>query len=297
MLVQAYFDESHQHSEAMPASAVSAVVGSGLQWAQFTELWLGVLQHYGVTDKKGRHVFHTSEFESPEGRIGTVYEHWSKEKRESFQRDLLHAIRFSGIRCFAAAVIADEYKEVASKRSVVVLPDETFESDRASLFGNKYFFCAYWAMTYAADEAKLYYPKSTRVAYYFESCSGSDKYKQPIDLLYDMAVKDTASQDEYFRFYCTPHFGPKDSAVPLQAADKIAYECAKEVSHICDLNPPERYSEVREGRVQWKQRFAALYLNALGAEIHLRYWRKEHLELFFQMGEERTALPASELKD
>jgi hypothetical protein len=192
MLVQAYFDESHQHSEAMPASAVSAVVGTGLQWTQFTQLWLGVLRHYDVTDTKGRHVFHTSEFESPEGRIGTVYEHWSKEKCDSFHRDLLHAIRFSGIRCFAAAVLAAEYEQVASKRSVVVLPDQTLESDRATLFGNKFFFCAYWAMTYAADEAKLYYPKGTRVAYYFESCSGSDKYQQPIDLMYDMAVTDAA---------------------------------------------------------------------------------------------------------
>lgn len=290
MLVKAYFDESHHPREAMPASAVSAVVGTGLQWERFSELWLAVLEHpdNNVTDKRGRRVFHTSEFETPEGRKGTVYENWSKEKREKFQNGLLHVIAFSGIKCFAASVVASEYDEVASKRAAVVFKDETVEAERFRLFGNRYFFCAYWAMTMAALEAR-YYPQSTRVAYCFES--GGDKYKQPIELLYKIALDD-AEQDG-FRFYSAPHFGPKDSAIPLQVADKIAYECAKETSHIADLNPPAQHSEMRDGRVQWRQRYPPRYLYSLGTDIELRYWRKEHLESFFQMGERRTALPES----
>ena len=293
MLVKAYFDESHQHREVMPASAVGAVVGTGLQWERFSDLWLAVLRHpdYDVRDKKGRRVFHTSEFETPEGRRNTVYENWSKKKREKFHNNLLHVIAFSQIRCFGASVIATEYDEVASKPAIVVLKDETVQSERFRLFGNRYFFCAYWAMELAASEAKRYYPKDTRVSYYFES--GGDNYRQPIDLLYKIALSDM-DQDEYFRFYSAPHFGPKDSAIPLQAADKIAYECAKETSHIADVNPPEQHSEMRDGRVQWKQRYAPIYLNTLGADIHLRYWRKEHLESFFEMGERRTALPERE---
>jgi hypothetical protein len=272
---------------------VSAVVATGLQWERFSELWLAVLKHpdYNVTDIKGRRVFHTVEFETPEGRRGTVYENWSKEKREKFHNDLLHVIALSQIKCFGASVIASEYDEVASKPAIVVLKHETLQSERFRLFGNRYFFCAYWSMQLAVSEAQRYYPKNARVSYHFEA--GGNNYKQPIDLLYDMALKD-ATQDEYFRFYSAPHFGPKDSAIPLQAADKIAYECAKETSHIADLNPPEQHSEVREGRRQWRQRYAPIYLNALGVDIHLRYWRKEHLEDFFERGERRTALPENE---
>ncbi len=95
----------------MPASAVGAVVGTGLQWERFSDLWLAVLRHpnYDVRDKKGRRVFHASEFETPEGRRNTVYENWSKEKREKFHNNLLHVIAFFQIRCFGASVIATEY--------------------------------------------------------------------------------------------------------------------------------------------------------------------------------------------
>ncbi len=51
-------------------------------------------------------------------------------------------------------------------------------------------------MELAASEAKRYYPKDTRVSYYFES--GGDNYRQPIDLLYKIALSDMgeAQRDE-----------------------------------------------------------------------------------------------------
>lgn len=82
----AYFDESEQHREALNAACISAVTGTALQWTNVTRAWEKVLEEYDVRDKKGRRVFHAVEFETPEGRFGTVYEDWTEARRKEFNR-------------------------------------------------------------------------------------------------------------------------------------------------------------------------------------------------------------------
>jgi hypothetical protein len=82
MLV-AYLDESTSFGEKVPVAAVGGIVGTGKQCAQLTKAWRKVL------DAEDVEIFHTSEFETPEGRIGTVYENWDKSKREDFHNSLI----------------------------------------------------------------------------------------------------------------------------------------------------------------------------------------------------------------
>jgi hypothetical protein len=280
-MILSYFDESTQDREALPASAVSALTATGKYWSQFSRTWLKILEdpEFDVWDKKGRRVFHTSEFETPEGRKGTVYEKWTSDKRNRFNRALCDAIAQNGIQVGAASVIVADYEDVSSKLEEIPLPSgELALFSRARAFGDKYVFCAFWAMTFASREARAYYPKSTEVAYYFESGGG---YQNQVGIVYDIARQ---YEGNYFRFFEKPNFVDKGFAVAMQAADKMAYEASKHVSHMRDPNPPLKHSTIIDGRRVWKTRFTLEHLVINGVDVHIRSWRKDDLEAFFIEG-------------
>jgi hypothetical protein len=281
-----YFDESTQEREKLPASCVSALTGTGLQWANFSREWMGILQdpEYDVLDNKGRSEFHACDFESPEGRKGTVYENWDDDKRKQFNKALCGAIARSGVQISAASVLVAEYEEVASKIVPVVIDGgEIAHVTRTQAFGNKYVFCAYWAMIFASEEARIYHPKSAEIIYNFESGGG---YQRQVETIYDIATK---AEGNYFRFSDKPNFLDKGCAVPLQAADKMAYEASKHVSHARDIDPPLKYSVVIDGKTIWKTRFALEHLVLNGMDINIRHWLKGDIEAFFAEGEESRA--------
>ena len=276
-IVLAYFDESEQQREALNAACISAVTGTGLQWANVTGAWEKVLVEYDACDKKGRRVFHTVEFETPEGRAGTVYEKWTEEKRRAFNRALLDAFAHSGIQAIAPSVMILDYKEVAER--LIEARQALDPSGQYKYFENKYCFLALFAMLFAGHEAVKYYPKGEQAAYYFESGGG---YRDFVDSIYLTTINDQ-KLSESFRFASAPNFVAKDFAAALQVADKIAYEVSKHVSHYHDPNPPIQHSELLSGNLRWKTRYAMLHLNARGFDIKIPFWRKDELEDFFNL--------------
>lgn len=277
-----YFDESTQDHETVPTSAVSALTATGKDWSRFSREWLGILEdkEFDVRDEKGRRIFHANTFETPEGRAGTVYENWDDDKRKRFNKKLCDAIANNGIQVSAACVIVADYEEVGSKRVWTVNDaGQRVEVERSKLFGDRYAFCAYWAMVHAVDEAKPYYPKSTEMAYYFE---GGSTYRHFVGLYYDVAT----AKGNYFRFFDKPNFVCKDFNAALQAADKMAYEASKHLSHSHHPNPPKKYVD-ESGK--WKTRYTLGHLVTNGVDVNIRYWLKEDLEEFFATGEKSAA--------
>lgn len=270
-VVLAYFDESEQHSEARNAACISAVTGTGLQWANVTRAWEQVLEEYDVRDNKGRRVFHAVDCETPEGRIGTVYEDWTEARRKDFNRALLDAFAGSGIQAIVPSVIVSDYTEVWERLS------QSHQEVEFKYFENKYCFLALFAMLLAGHEAIKYYPKGEQGIYFFETGGG---YKDFVDSLYLTSITDQKLA-EGFRFASAPKFVAKDFAAALQVADKIAYEVSKHVSHYHDLKPPIRHSELVSGTLRWKTRYAMLHLNKMGFDIKIPFWRKDELEGFF----------------
>lgn len=267
----AYFDESEQHSEALNAACISAVTGTGLQWTNVTRAWEKVLEEYDVRDKKGRRVFHAVDFETPEGRSGTVYEDWTEARRKEFNRALLDTFARSGIQAIVPSVMVFDYTEVWERLS------ERRQEVEFKYFESKYCFLALFAMLLAGHEAVKYYPKGEQAVYFFEAGGG---YKDFVDSLYLTSITDQRLADG-FRFASAPHFVAKDFGAALQVADKIAYEVSKYVSHYHDPNPPIRYSELVSGTLRWKIRYAMLHLNKHGFDIKIPFWRKDELEAFF----------------
>lgn len=276
-IVLAYFDESEQQREATNAACISALTGTGLQWANVTRAWESALIEYDVLDKKGRRVFHTVEFETPEGRAGTVYEHWTEAKRKDFNRALLDAFAHSGIQAIAPSVMVLDYREVSARLGNA--RQATDPSGQYKHFENKYCFLALFAMLFAGHEAIKFYPKGEQAAYFFETGGG---YQDFVDSIYLTTISDQKLADS-FRFASTPLFVPKDFAAALQVADKIAYEVSKHVSHYHDPNPPIKHSELVSGNLRWKTRYALLHLNERGFDIKIPFWRKDELEDFFNL--------------
>jgi len=284
----AYFDESEASAEVWPAAAISSLTGTVLQWKNFDRAWLSVLTdpQYDVTDKKGRRVFHTAEFESPEGRRGTVYENWPEPKRKSFNAALLDALAQSGVQANAATVIVSEYKEVSQRLIDEKMAIDAETGEGFKVFEDKYGFCAFQAMYFVGLEAMRYYPKE-EIFYFFESGSTHTKF---VNALYDIFSKHETGQ--FFRFASKPQFVSKDFAVALQAADLIAYEAAKHNSHYRDPNPPEKHSITTEdGKAKWKTRYALLHLNERGLDVRVQHWRKGDLESFFKFREDGEPYP------
>lgn len=275
--VLAYFDESEQHKEALNAASISALTGSGLQWANVTRAWEAALEEYDARDKKGRRVFHSVEFETPEGRAGTVYAKWSPAKREAFNRALLESFAHSGIQAIAPSVIVADYNEAAEGLTEARQAIDSSTANQFKHFEDKYCFLAMFAMLFTGKEAVTYYPKGEQVAYYFETAD----YKGFVQSLYNTITNEHDLAD-YFRFASTPNFVAKDFAAALQVADKIAYEVSKHVSHYNDPNPPIKYSELVSGNLRWKTRYAMLRLDDLGFEVKIPFWRKNELEDFFK---------------
>jgi hypothetical protein len=286
--MQAFFDESEASAETWPAAAISSLTGTALQWKNFDRAWLWILEdpQYDVSDKKGRRVFHTVEFESPEGRIGTVYENWPKEKRESFNSALLDALAHSGVQANAATVIVSEYQEVAQRLINEKLALDEGTGKGFKVFEDKFGFCAFWAMFFVGLEAQRYYPKGTEAFYFFEAGS---TYQSFVNVLYDTLIK--SNQAEYFRFASKPNFVAKDFAIGLQAADLIAYEAAKHNSHHRDPNPPAQHATDVEGKSIWKTRYPLLHLYTHGLDVRIQHWRKGDLESFFKFRKDGDPYP------
>ena len=290
-MLLSYADESTQDHEAIPTSAVSALTATGKNWVGFSSAWFRTLEEFDVLDKKGRRLFHTNEFETPEGRRGSVYENWDVDKRNRFNRALCDAIAHNGIQVSAASVIVADYEEVASKIEDFSMPNGRSASfSRSQAFGDRYVFCAFQAMTLAAEEAKAFYPKSTEIAYHFESGGG---YQHQIEFVYDIAKR---YEGNYFQFFEKPNFVDKGFAVALQAADKMAYEAAKHVSHMQNPAPPEKHSEIKDGKRVWKTRFPLEHLVLNGVDVHIRWWRKDDIEAFFTEGQSNNAKKAAARK-
>jgi len=83
MLV-AYCDESETPHDIVPVVAVGGLLMSGKDSRHLATQWDRFLEFHQIKDKKGNRVFHTSEFESPGGRKGTVYEKMPNEHWDGF---------------------------------------------------------------------------------------------------------------------------------------------------------------------------------------------------------------------
>ena len=220
----AYLDESESMAEECPAVCVAGFLGTGLQSAKFAKEWNAILKLDGIE------VFHTCEFETEIGRRGTVYETWQKEKREKFQNDLLAVINRNLFRDVGIGMTRNTYNQVMT-------------GDRPRRYGDIFLFSAKAAMM----QATRYSIEHFGVAPSFVVEKGGS-YENQLEQAY-YALREVSPLAEYFQ-HTTFSKEPKSDKFPqLQAADYLAFNFSKSISHLLDfdLNPATQ-ARIHEGR-------------------------------------------------
>lgn len=268
MLV-AYIDESPQPKERVPVMAVGGAIGTGKQWSTLLKAWRRAI------DVENIDIFHTRDFETPEGRIGTVYETWDEPRRRKFQQSLIDAVTANPIDRIVAAIVRQSDSEaVANSRP---------EAAKHGI--NAYYFCAYMLIEHIARWTAKVYGNDQRVTYYFEQ---GGPHQPRLERAYAFISEHEASK-QHFKFWLTPTFAPKDSHPGLQVADKCVYEACKHAAHYLDESPPLKHSILSPstGKSVWKPRYPAEQWVLQGVDFHPRMFDVSDIEEFFCSLEDR----------
>jgi hypothetical protein len=206
--LSAYFDESGT-DVSKPAVAVACYVATVAQWKCFKADWRRLRRRSGVTG-----YFHRSEQESFWLHDDT--KHWDRERQITVyqaQHAFIHAYTLKG---FAGVVIKDEY-------------DAAVTGAIRQALGSAYEFCLRHCLAAIANWLDAERPNDN-ISYFIESGGdGEGHLRRAFNLFLDNPELKKAHRLE--NIYSWAFIG-KRNAMPLQAADALAFESAKEMENI-----------------------------------------------------------------
>ena len=215
----AYSDESGSPNNH--ALVIAGFVASDQQWHEFERNWTDTLRQFGVS------LFHSAEFAHSVGEFSKWKGHQHnpalKDERQWFLRQLLAHIKLRTRFCYSHGVRMNEWRQA----------DEIYF---LSALLQPYALCGRTAVKSVSEWATRSKISATEIQYVFEDGA---KHK---GLLQKRLIKDK-------RF--APIFKKKHEAVPLQAADLLAYETLagfrdifdRSVTDFDDLRYPFRIME------------------------------------------------------
>jgi Protein of unknown function (DUF3800) len=203
-VLTAYFDESGT-DETKPAVSVGCYLATEAQWKCFNRDWKWLLDWSGI-----KSYFHRTDQES--FWLHEETKDWDREKQITVyqaQHAFIHAYTLRG---FAGTVIKTEYDEAI------------VGADRQAV-GDAYEFCLRHCL---AGIARFLVDRPTdEIVYVIES--GADEEKH-LGRAFDLFLTDPECK-QMFRLKQRDSwaFVSKERAIPLQAADALAFEVAKEM--------------------------------------------------------------------
>ena len=206
-MLSAYFDEAGTDA-SKPAVAVGCYIATTDQWKAFNEDWRWLRDEVGVKE-----YFRRADQESFWRHDET--KHWNRDQQICIYQAQHAFIQAYSLKGFAGAVIKTDYDDVITG------------VDRTAL-GNPYEFCLRHCLAGIANWLAAERPDD-RISYFIESgAEGAGHLKAAFTLFLNDPELRKANRLE------DPHswsFVGKKDAVPLQAADALAYEAAMELEH------------------------------------------------------------------
>jgi hypothetical protein len=211
----AYFDESGTHDS--PILALACYIATVEQWAHFLREWDEILKQESLTH------FHMSKFEARRGEFAG----WDNERRLRVQKRLISIIkRRVNVGIFCAVNLAAY--------------DEFITEWRREGFGSPYNFCVKLCLSLISFWAQKYERKEP-IAFVIEHGAG---YNGELTASFN-GIFANEQMRQYLRLGSLT-FVDKKMALPLQAADLLAYEVWKDSSNKfladADKKRPERKS-------------------------------------------------------
>lgn len=254
-MLQAYVDDSGTH-DGSHNTVLAGYWGRAHQWRKFEKAWKAVLDSEGLAE------FHAKEFwpRIPDvGRIG-VYRDWSDERHASFIDRLLAVIESSKIYPFACGVLGEEWDRLApeEKEAITVQEQATLQKPMLMAMGRIMFRVAG-------------YCNQGRVVNFTFDEFNSEKLKTAVMTQFsEIKIIFRDDNDSIVERIGGLSFDDSKRALPLQAADLLAYEA-------------HRYAKAAKGDKKFPSRKE--YRRALRNIIHRDdFWlfdgaRFEHLKI------------------
>lgn len=187
----AFSDESGSPDQA--SVVVAGFLASDEQWVEFERNWTDTLHNFGISH------FHASEFAHSVGEFAKWKDHTKdqalKEGRQRFLRQLLAHIILRTRFCYSHTVRMSDYRKLNGVYILSAVPP--------------YALCGRTAVKSVTEWATRNHVPETHIKYVFED-GAKDK-----GFFLKRMVKDRGFE---------PILKKKDEAIPLQAADLLAYE-------------------------------------------------------------------------
>jgi hypothetical protein len=206
-VLTAYFDEAGTDA-SKPAVAVGCYIATSEQWKCFNYDWRWLRDWSGV-GKYFRRTNQESFWLHPETK------HWDKAKRASIfqaQHAFIQAHTMAG---WAGAVIKTDY-------------DEAIQGVDRTALGTPYEFCLRHCMA-GVTRFLAQRPAEDEVLYVIESGAEGEKH---LNRAFDLFLADPEIKTSHrLKSSDSWAFLSKEKAMPLQAADALAYETAKEMEN------------------------------------------------------------------
>jgi hypothetical protein len=197
----AYSDESGSPDDH--AVVVAGFVASDAQWKEFERNWTDTLRQFGIS------FFHAVEFAHSIGEFSKWQGHNKnavlREERQWFLRQLLSHIKLRARLCYSHCVRMDDYRRVNDIYFLNVF--------------QPYALCGRTVVKSVTEWANRNQIPETEIRYVFEDGARHKGFLQK-----------RLNKDKGFE----PIFQKKSEAVPLQAADLLAYETLAGLRDIFD---------------------------------------------------------------
>ena len=206
-MLTAYFDESGTEQRS-PYYVVAGYVGKDEQWARFSDEWRGVLSRYGID------FFHMTDFENRQKQFRSL----KKDERQCMLNSLTTFMRLRTLAAFPGVVLKSDY-------------DEAIPAAHREEIGRPYHICASICMKSLGQWAEKHGHQEP-ITYVFEK--GAEHSGDVLEA-HTKALKDPKMRSK-FRLG-ELRFADKREAIPLQAADILAYEVWKDTCNKASGSP------------------------------------------------------------
>lgn len=217
-----YFDESGNHDSSR-TFCIGGYVADSRDWLEFTRAWRSALREAGVS------CFHMADFENRRGE----FQGWDNSKRISFLKELIAIIASIDVWGIGTGVVRDDFNRVSAE----MVP----KSRLTPAWWHHPYLLAFQACVVEAANQVDHLPPSERVAFVFDQQA---EFCGRAQLVHNGLQADEAWPRRHR--VGSLEFKSKTDAIPLQAADFMAYELNKVLDHkLYDSTRQERRSMAR----------------------------------------------------
>ena len=214
-MLQAYIDDSGSHNGS-PVCLVAGYWGGVGQWRKFERAWKAVLDEYHVDEFHAKIFWGRDKFKQ---RLG-AYKDWPEQRRHQFMFELLRVIGSFKLYPFASGILDSEWKKQSRGWQLIL-------SGATSKYPNANRHPIFMAFRTAAMRAVGHCYRGVTMHFVFDSNKNLDGWAS---ICY-AELKRRAQIEKTEWASSLGEFTVADSkkALPLQAADLLAYEAFKYV--------------------------------------------------------------------